>query len=358
MQKIGVDEYYKNAIYNMLSNSYKKNNNIELDNIENLYEETSQSRVFIDEALKYSISNNVTIYLAKGELIENKTFNKSEFKIGVIINIDTLSLSILPWEYIEKLGWDEVKKGDTLNINDIEYNIDKTKYNVFEYQDSSNESMAQEYFDIYKFNIIYNKNIAYKNLNSDYSKSKFEDFEDFEKYIKNNIVKISSGKLSKYQVTQNEGYTQYVCIDSNNRYYIFKAKSIMDYEVILDTYTIDIPEFTRKYAESKDQEKVIMNLNKFMLALNDKDYKYAYNLLADSFKNKNFQTLEIFENYVKNKFFEVNKFEYEEFGSEAGTYYTYRIKIIDEAENSNNSITKTFIMILEEETEFKISFNI
>jgi len=103
----------------------------------------------------------------------------------------------------------------------------------------------------------------------------------------------------------------------------------MKYEVILDTYTIDIPEFVTKYNASTPQEKVILNLNKFMLALNDKDYKTAYNMLAPSFRTNNFSTLAEFEEYAKTYLFENNKFEYTKFGNEAGTYYTYEVRITD-----------------------------
>ncbi len=132
----------------------------------------------------------------------------------------------------------------------------------------------------------------------------------------------------------------------------------MEYKLILDTYTVDIPEFTEKYKKAKDQEKVILNLNKFMLAINDGDYNYAYNLLADNFKNTNFPDYKNFETYIKSNLFANNKFEYIEFGDQAGTYYTYKVNITDASGKSNSTITKSFIMLLENGTDFKLSFNI
>ena len=132
----------------------------------------------------------------------------------------------------------------------------------------------------------------------------------------------------------------------------------MSYDVILDTYTIELPEFTEKYDKSNAREKVILNLNKFMQSINDKDYKYAYSLLADGFKANNFKTQTDFENYIKTNFFENNNFEYKEFGDEANTYYTYEIKITDKTGNDTREVTKTFIMLLNEGTNFELSFNI
>ena len=100
---------------------------------------------------------------------------------------------------------------------------------------------------------------------------------------------------------------------------------------------------------------MILNINKFRQAINDKNYKYAYSILADSFKANNFVTQDTFENYVKSNFFENNEFEYVEFGNEANTYYTYKVNIKDK---SGNNITKTFIVLLEDGTNFKLSFNV
>ena len=167
----------------------------------------------------------------------------------------------------------------------------------------------------------------------------------------------SSIKVSKYDVNKEDDYTQYVCIDSFENNYIFKATSAMKYTVILDTYTIDIPEFTEKYAKANTQEKVILNLNKFMLSLNNKDYKYAYSILANSFKQANFPSLEEFENYAKQTFFDHNAFEYVSYDSNGDTYYTYAVTISDSTGQSIDTVTKTFIIQLNEGTDFVLSFN-
>ena len=116
--------------------------------------------------------------------------------------------------------------------------------------------------------------------------------------------------------------------------------------------------FIANYEKSSTEEKVGLDINKFMLALNDKDYKYLYSILADSFKENNFKTYEEFENYAKTNFFEENTFGYLEFGNEGGTYYTYKVKISDATQKNDKTIEKTFIVLLGEGTDFKISFNV
>ncbi|MCI8621835.1 MAG: hypothetical protein HFJ50_09350 [Clostridia bacterium] len=205
--------------------------------------------------------------------------------------------------------------------------------------------------------ILYNPELAYEHLDENYKKAKFANLNEFKIYAINNSKRYVTAKVTKYQKTEKNGYIQYACTDTEGRVYIFNETAVKKYTLILDTYTLEIPEFTAKYNTSNPKEKVILNLDKFMQSINDKDYKYAYSLLAESFKNLNFKTQAEFENYMKTNFFEKNKFEYEKFGDEANTYYTYKIKITDKTGIDEREITKTFIILLEEGTKFKLSFD-
>ena len=243
------------------------------------------------------------------------------------------------------------------------------------------EDLIEKYFYNYIETAINFPEEAYNSLNDEYRKVKFGSLENFKQYIQKNteisdiyisyntdatdydnymeyLTSMKDVGIEKYSQEKRDGYNQYTCIDSYNNSYIFKEKALMEYEVILDTYTIEIPEFTAKYDASTAQEKVILNINKFMLAINDKDYKYAYGLLADSFKQNNFKTQAEFEEYVKTNLFEKNNVAYNKFGQEAGTYYTYELSIKDKTGIQNKQIIKTFIVLLEEGRDFKLSFNV
>ena len=52
--------------------------------------------------------------------------------------------------------------------------------------------------------------------------------------------------------------------------------NITNYEVVLDTYTIDLPEFLEKYNKNSDEIKCGMNIQKLFDAINDEDYSYVY----------------------------------------------------------------------------------
>lgn len=130
----------------------------------------------------------------------------------------------------------------------------------------------------------------------------------------------------------------------------------MDFKMILDTYTIDLPQFIEKYNQANDETKVALNLQKVFEAINDEDYNYVYNKLDDTFKQNNFPTLESFEEYVKNNFYSKNTITKANYTME-NDMYVYGLNISN-ADNENEFITKEFIVKLEEETDFVMSFNI
>lgn len=128
----------------------------------------------------------------------------------------------------------------------------------------------------------------------------------------------------------------------------------MDYTVILDTYTIDLPEFLEKYENAKEEDKVILNLQKCFEALNNNDYKYVYNKLDATFKSNNFKTEADFEKYVKTNFFESNNAKSSN-GKKQGDLYTYEVTITDKTEKNTKTVKKTFVMRLNEGTDFVMS---
>lgn len=345
------------AVYNILSDSYKKDNNITTKNIRNYMYNGEHYLSFYPLKAKELIEDSMCTYLIFGLLEDNNT-GEYISEAYYIIRLDSTTTSY----DIEPLDVKNIKSIDDIDIYTDTKNIKKNDNNKFIMSTINIPNMINRYIANYKKMAIKYPERAYENFDKEYREKRFGNLEGFKKYIEQNKNKISKMRLDKYQITTfkegEEEFTQYICIDTNGDYLIFKEKSTMDYTLILDTYTVDIPEFLAKYENARPQEKVILNLNKFMLALNDQNYRYAYSVLADSFKDKNFRTEKEFEDYAKANLYEKNKFSFEEFGNEADTYYTYKIKITDSQNEFSNVKEKTFIMLLEEGTDFKISFNV
>lgn len=231
---------------------------------------------------------------------------------------------------------------------------DRYECNEIQYISMSIDDLILIYFDDYKTYMLENPEQAYNLLDKEYREKRFGNIDGYKTYIANNKEMISNNSLESYKISVDDEKSQYICLDQYGNYYIFTENAIMDYTVILDTYTIDLPEFTEKYNSATDQQKVALNIDKFMQAINSKDYKYAYNCLADSFKNNYFKTQEDFENYAKENFYASNTVGYKEFDTQ-GEYYTYSVILTDKETEAQKN--KTFIMKLEEGTNFVLSFD-
>ena len=227
--------------------------------------------------------------------------------------------------------------------------------NVNQYKVINDETYITDEFNTYKRDLLYNRTRAYKLLNTEYSTKKFGTQLSFENYVKSNIYKLGTMTLSKYQKKQADSHTQYICVDLNQNYYIFNENGIMNFNVILDTYTINLPEFTERYNKASDEEKVLLNIQKCFAAINDKDYNYVYSKLDNTFKSNNFKTLADFQKYISSNFFEKNEISASN-ARKQGDIYMYDIKIRNE--EGTKSITKTFVMRLNENTDFVMSFGV
>lgn len=343
------------SLYNLLSEEYINDRQITENNIKSKFRKIEDVKVNITDMYMSEKSQDIALYLVIGNIRQKKTGEISNFEIMIIQDRLNSRFAVLPQDYVEE-KYNNIRIGEVINI-ELPDSIKGNEDNVYTFELQTEEEYINELIGNLKEEMLYNQKLAYEHLDEDYKNKKYGTLNNFIQTSKENEIKYMTLKITQYQKTQFDGYTQYMCRDTSGRYYIFKETAPMKYTLILDTYTVDVPAFIAKYTNATQQEKLVLNLNKFREALNDKDYKYAYGLLADSFKANNFQTQTEFENYVKTNFFENNKFQYIEFGEESNTYYTYEVKITDETGTDTREVTKTFIILLEEGTEFKLSFN-
>lgn len=239
---------------------------------------------------------------------------------------------------------------------------EKTKYDGEEFKPIVVDSatLASMYLNDFKTDMIYNLEDAYDKLDAEYKEKKFPKIDDFKEYIDKQKERIMGISIDKYQIINEEGENnkyEYVITDKDGRYYIFNISAVMQYTVILDTYTLDLPQFIEKYNSSSDEEKVLLNIQKVFEAINDGDYRYVYNKLDPTFRQTNFPTEDSFATYVKQNFYENNSLSYSNYKT-SGDLHIYEMKIKDKENEANPEKTKTFIMQLKEGTDFVMSFNV
>ena len=343
----------KDNLINTLSESYKNEKNITEDNILNeigildaqvQFTTTNMNSIVGEEFSNYAIEGMLTNPDTK-EYIGKRYFN-------VIVNNTNNTYAITPIEETENFDITQIDLSiDALNL------IDKNDDNQFIITTMNYSNLLKNYMTYFRNMAMNYPDIAYELIDTDYRSSKFENIEDFYEYINVHREELENITLDKYQITNLDDYVQYVVIDTNGKYYIFKEDGIMNFKILLDTYTVDLDEFLEQYNGANDQTKTGMNIEKIINAINDKDYRYVYNKLDNTFKTNNFATLEEFQNFVQTQFFDKNELEYIDY-AESGNLCIYTLSLKNKNNEEENPKNLTIIMQIQEGTNFKMSFSI
>ena len=310
----------------------------------------TEKRLFIPLTMKYLAKESIEKYLVYGIVtdINNGYIQDVYLFVNLDYNNNTFSIEPLINKEIdfEKFVFDNENKQIEINNN-----------NVFSDEKINYEYTCKKYIDYYSKISLARPDLAYQLLDEEYRNARYGTLEAFKKYIENNRDIIKSISLNQYQVIEEGALKEYICIDKNEFYYIFRETSIMNFTLITDTHTVDLPQFTKKYNEATIQEKVSMNINKIVEALNMKDYRYVYNKFSDGFKNNYFKTENDFIEFAEKYFANNNNVIYNEYSETTNDTYIYNITLKDKEEKSNFEVNIDILMKLEEGTDFVITFS-
>ena len=333
----------KDALLAIFDDNYKKSNDI---NKNNVIEKTSSLNIgekeFRIREIYVKRTLDDSIYFINLHLKEDS--NKKMYYI-MYEDFETNSFSLIPTS--EDVYSKYISNG---NANDLKIGSSKqTNYNKIIQAVMSDEDIAEKYFLDYIQNALHNQEEAYNNIDEEYKKAKFKDFQAYKEYVNKNYKRLSSMDynslksesdfeteeqyieyinnvetkgLDKYSINKKDGYTQYVCVDKYGCYYVFNATSPFNYKLLLDTYTIDTPEFIENYNSSTEEEKININIQ-----------------------------------YIKENLYDINKIAYRT-KNKTGDVYIYGLIISDGSGVKRETLNKDIIMQLKEGTDFVMSFNI
>lgn len=345
-------ELNNKVLLELLDNEYISYKGIDENNLESKIEKIKKSVININKIYISQQNENISLYIAECNLREKTTGNISNLKIMVKLDSYNRTFSIFLEDFINN-KFNEIYENKEIQFNAD--NIEIKQNNVYEYKVITDNDYVIELFNKYKEEILYNTDLAYEHLDNKYREIKFGTLEDFKKYTRENIIYNVNSKLSQFEIKVMDGYTQYVCVDQNGKYYIFNEESTMNYTMLLDIYTVDTELFLERYNKANSIEKGGYNIEKCIEAINNKDYTYVYNKLYDEFKNNNYKTEESFEKVIKNKLFDTNVMKIDSTENE-GDIYIYNL-IIQDGTSSEKQTNMKIIMQLKEETDFAISFS-
>lgn len=347
---ITSEDEKRQAIIDVLSSKYIKENNITAKNLYDFVEavDLEKYKIQISKEEVYTNSNIKNCYVV------GKIINKDNYKVMKNIyfivnsNVEDDCFSIYPLDKEPK------------NLKDLINNekIDENNYNVVPATVITDEEKVVKYFSNFKMNAINKTDYAFELLDEEYRKKRFNNSrEEFDKYIDSNIDEISQNTLKKYMFQTNGGNREYICKDKYDNFYIFEESGIMQYTVKLDTYTIESDEFKETYEKASEQDKIGMNIDKWFSMLNNRDYQAAYKVLDETFRNDNFGSVDQFEEYMRELYPLHYTTEKGNIKKESNAYIQ-DIIIKDITEEDKNEYDNNIIMQLKEGTEFSMSFYI
>ena len=347
-----IEEFFKSA-------KSAKSDSSEVNKLLNILDKTfinqnSITSLNINESLSMYIQydyNIVNIYQQATEeifvtyLVEC-TQNSSNNKIYIFLAVDNTNGTY-------KIYPTQNSKQQYANKNLIEQN----SYNSYKNTTVDNEMMCKMYFeDIIKL-LQTNTQKSYKLLNEEYKNKKFKSIEDFYEYVDNNNKYYSRASISSYKVNiANNGNREYIIVDKCGNYYIIIAESVNNYNVMLDSYTVPLTQTTQKYNESTTVQKACICIETIKEMINTKDYNSIYSHLNNEFKLNNYETVDYLEKFIKDKFYENNKFEYKTYQKSTNNYIV-NVKVFD-CNNDNNSFEMTYVIKLGNTiNDFEVSFS-
>ncbi len=339
------------AVYSLLDEKYKESNNINLNNIKQFIYPIYEDTIIIPIKMKVKYGTNINTFILKTYLKDND-LEERYFIIRTNNKNQTFSIEFLD----EKDNNKEIEK---LKINENEDIIEKNYCNEFKIEIIKTEKIAQKHLEHYRDLSIKYPEIVYNNyLDKDYKEKRFGTLENYKKYIEDNKEELEYVQITKYYVESELNITKYVCVDQYENTYVFSENATMQYNVMLDTYTLITEKFIETYKNAKDIEKVQLNVDKFIKMMNSHDYINIYKYLSEGFKERYFKTEEEFEKYIKSIFYRYNKITYKNVTKKGSDIYIANIEIEDLTGKNDEKKELNIIIQLIDETKFVMSFGI
>lgn len=339
----------RQAIYNFLNPKYISQNGITTENV--LEKVPNNGKVEFTPLEMYQLLGNYrTQYAVYGEMENMETEEKTQSYF--IVDVDKTNSSF----YITPVEFSKYANVKDIPLSDEDTSIELNDNNYFSYTVMQENDIMLKYFSYYKRLMQENPDMAYLLLDEEYRNKRFGSVEEFKNYVSKNQEDIQTYVAKEYEVNNLEDGTEYICQDQYKHSYIFKVSAVMQFQVKLDTYTIESDEVKQRYQNADERRKVEMNVDKWIQMLNHRDYKAAYAVLDESFKAQYFQTVEWFEEYMRGKFPYYYGLNLSDYSNEAGLYIQ-KILLTDITAKIKMTVPETIVMKLTDDG-FVMSFRV
>lgn len=331
----------KDKIFELLDLEYINENNINQENVLKYAEKSKYSFIALD--MYESELHNVCNYIVEGVANDGTYNTKMYFRVGLDTN--NFAFNIMPLSSKKYNSIDEIEeKGNIVEIpnNDA---------NSYQYNRIRENEIIEKILKYYCNLTVNNAKKAYDMLEQEYREKRFDKYSKFQDYIKKRSENLKQARIAGYSVKEEENKKTYTVVDQDGRVYIFKQKSIMNFTVQMDDYTLETDEYKEKYMNSTVVDKIKLNVNKFMEMISNYDYDEAYGLLDETYKKNNFKTEKSYEKFIEQHFYDSNAYSIEKIETDAQDYII-TITVAENASASAAKKTNKIAMRLGENTEF------
>ena len=180
----------------------------------------------------------VNTYSVYGVITEIETGRLVRF-MYVIVSIDMQNATFV----VEPIEEDRYSNIDEIELELRYESIEEQENNRFRGRNPIDEDIVNAFFEIYRYTALYNTRFAFGLLDEDFRAQRFGSLGEFETFAQNNTDRIRNARISRFAASETEAGRRFSVIDQNGNSYIFIETGAMQFTVILDAPTPDLPEF-------------------------------------------------------------------------------------------------------------------
>ncbi len=218
-------------LYNMLDKEYIEKYSITKDNLSEKVGEVLNATLQINDIYRIKKNDDIAMYIVYSEQVDNVNNKIEDLNLMVKIDSSRNTFGILLDNYIVDQGFNNIKENQKYNIELS--NILANSTNKFTGADIDQVTYVENMFEDYRYSMMYNRNRAYSLVNEETKNNKFNTFDSYNNYIKDNIKSIVIMEIKTYKVNEQEKYTDYEYVDTYGNQYTFRVTSPMKYTVIM-----------------------------------------------------------------------------------------------------------------------------
>jgi hypothetical protein len=356
-----IQEESSYKVYSIVSNCIENYISYNVEQQETMLNAISEETSSIEEY-------DEIYYLKINQIYKIERINDTTYFVSATLDNETVYF-VVNIDYINKTY--NIRKSDESEFKNAKNNIVSDKYmqsieiknntyNDIDDSDLTDEQIVSKYYYNYLKLVLNKPEIAFDLLDKECKYKRFDNnYDNFKSYIEKNNSKIADSAIISIKTTAEEdgSYTKYSFTDNYENEFIITEYNYTDYLIYIEDKNEMSQEEKDEYLKLSSKEKVEENIKRIFSLLDDKEYEEVYNMLDSDFKNANFATLEKFETYAEETFFDYNVL-----GSitiaEQGKNYAITVNYKDGYSSAAEKKVMNVVMQLKEETDFVFSFEI